>query len=573
MTTALLGAAVFPSARAAAEVALDTSIGDEEAYTETGATPETSIGDEESTAGIDTSTATGDENGNVTEAAGTESSLGDEVGGMGVGTESSWGDEGGMFGAGTESSQGDEGDGAGVASEFSLGGEGEGSSVGGESSLGDEDEGGGAGISVESSLGDETETASVNVETSLGDEGQGAGVEEESSQGDEGSVGTGGDGNGTGGNGNNNGGGNTGNGSGGNSGNGGNGIGNNGGNGGSTTLPPPIQNPPPQPSAVQQGGSGGGGGGGAGSYPLTISNASVVPAGRNAAKVWWYTNMPVTSRLAYGTTSAGVLEGAPRYGYGHATERTSVATTTHVFVVGGLETGRPLFFRPVAYRPGYTDTLGPELTFTLPALTEVNGSSSCAPYLSAYLRRGNENSPQEVLRLQIFLNAREGASLPLSGVFDGATEAAVHAFQTKYAHDILKPWGENERSTGFVYITTLQKINSLVCGTPLERSTEEESVLEAYHRRAEVPVPARESVPSTEDRSAPTPTEEPFIIGGAPTASSSLAAIFYGALLREALWALAVLTALAALLVLFIHLRRRRAERAARDTFARMREL
>ncbi|MBI5645121.1 hypothetical protein HY970_03415, partial [Candidatus Kaiserbacteria bacterium] len=63
-----------------------------------------------------------------------------------------------------------------------------------------------------------------------------------------------------------------------------------------------------------------------------------------------------------------------------------------------------------------------------------------------------------------FLNGETGTSLPISGFFGVLTENAVKAFQLKYAADILTPWGITE-PTGYVYKTTLWKINMIYCAS------------------------------------------------------------------------------------------------------------
>jgi hypothetical protein len=50
----------------------------------------------------------------------------------------------------------------------------------------------------------------------------------------------------------------------------------------------------------------------------------------------------------------------------------------------------------------------------------------------------------------------------VNGTYDAPTLAAVHAFQIKYAGDILTPWGIS-KSTGFTYLTTRKKINEVYC--------------------------------------------------------------------------------------------------------------
>ena len=87
---------------------------------------------------------------------------------------------------------------------------------------------------------------------------------------------------------------------------------------------------------------------------------------------------------------------------------------------------------------------------------------SCEPLLTQYIKPGRLNSKDEVQRLQSFLNAFEGEDLQLSGSYDAATQAALKRFQSKYAEDILAPWGIS-KPTASVYYTTQRKVNSLYC--------------------------------------------------------------------------------------------------------------
>lgn len=105
-------------------------------------------------------------------------------------------------------------------------------------------------------------------------------------------------------------------------------------------------------------------------------------------------------------------------------------------------------------------------------LGEVLGVSTVNPmcnYLNNYLKRGNANDKVEVMKLQVFLKASEGASnLAINGIFDDATFDAVSNFQKKYSSDILTPWGyDNNESTGYVYILTKKKINEIFCKTQI----------------------------------------------------------------------------------------------------------
>ncbi len=90
-------------------------------------------------------------------------------------------------------------------------------------------------------------------------------------------------------------------------------------------------------------------------------------------------------------------------------------------------------------------------------------AQSCAPYLTAYLTPGGANDPAQVRKLQSFLiGERLGNGALVTGAFDAATAAAVKRFQTKYAANVLEPWGYR-KPTGDVYYTTELQINALAC--------------------------------------------------------------------------------------------------------------
>lgn len=95
-------------------------------------------------------------------------------------------------------------------------------------------------------------------------------------------------------------------------------------------------------------------------------------------------------------------------------------------------------------------------------LTPQEDVASCDMYLTAFIRPGAKNDSEQVKKMQKVLHDVEGAGVEENGLYDGPTLAAVHAFQTKYAQEILTPWGI-DRSTGFVYLTTRKKINELFC--------------------------------------------------------------------------------------------------------------
>jgi len=87
---------------------------------------------------------------------------------------------------------------------------------------------------------------------------------------------------------------------------------------------------------------------------------------------------------------------------------------------------------------------------------------SCDTYLTAFIRSGFKNDESQVRRLQTALRDFESAPVSVNGVYDAATLAAVHVFQTKYTSDILTPWGAHA-STGYVYLTTRKKVNEIYC--------------------------------------------------------------------------------------------------------------
>jgi hypothetical protein len=86
---------------------------------------------------------------------------------------------------------------------------------------------------------------------------------------------------------------------------------------------------------------------------------------------------------------------------------------------------------------------------------------SCGMYLNSYMRIGANNNPDEVMKLQAFLN-EQGYSIPVNGVFGASTEAAVKAFQKAHAAEILAPWGITD-PTGYVYKMTRYVMNNMVC--------------------------------------------------------------------------------------------------------------
>ena len=82
------------------------------------------------------------------------------------------------------------------------------------------------------------------------------------------------------------------------------------------------------------------------------------------------------------------------------------------------------------------------------------------------MRKGANNDPVEVSKLQSFLVDQEGNTrVQVNGVFDTATDVAVLAFQEKHSSIELGPWAI-KIGTGYVYRTTTKRINDLYCARP-----------------------------------------------------------------------------------------------------------
>jgi peptidoglycan hydrolase-like protein with peptidoglycan-binding domain len=140
------------------------------------------------------------------------------------------------------------------------------------------------------------------------------------------------------------------------------------------------------------------------------------------------------------TAPASVSSGGGSYSYTAPTTTTNtsvvtpVVTVTHKPLLGGGEPNVP---------------------------TEFQGQV-CKRYMREYILPGANNNPEEVKKLQTFLN-EYGESLPVDGTYDLQDIEAVKRFQTKYKNQILSPWGLDS-ATGRVYRTTTAKINLMMCG-------------------------------------------------------------------------------------------------------------
>ncbi len=116
----------------------------------------------------------------------------------------------------------------------------------------------------------------------------------------------------------------------------------------------------------------------------------------------------------------------------------------------------------------------PALPSAVPAKTGTQPKSTpplpiCKPLLLKFIRKGAKNDPKEVRILQDFLRKNEGfSSVATTGFYDTITLNAVHDFQIRYQKDILGGWNLTT-STGYVYKTTLKKINELYCKQQKDR--------------------------------------------------------------------------------------------------------
>ncbi|MCX7837715.1 MAG: hypothetical protein N2323_07230, partial [candidate division WOR-3 bacterium] len=113
----------------------------------------------------------------------------------------------------------------------------------------------------------------------------------------------------------------------------------------------------------------------------------------------------------------------------------------------------------------------PPTGVVLGAATEKGqvAGAQCELYLLSYIKLGADNDPEEVKKLESFLNEYLGLDLPLDGVYDLKDFQAVKQFQLLLKDKILAPWVELgclpnvDTATGYVYKTTQWAINSFFC--------------------------------------------------------------------------------------------------------------
>jgi hypothetical protein len=112
-------------------------------------------------------------------------------------------------------------------------------------------------------------------------------------------------------------------------------------------------------------------------------------------------------------------------------------------------------------------------------------AASCPLITATVLRAGIANDTDQVDRLQGFLD------IPVTGVFDAATVAAVESFQGEYLSDTMGPWGVIS-PTGIVSITTKARINNIACGTSDALSAADLALIASF--KANVSVSATSTV-------------------------------------------------------------------------------
>lgn len=250
-------------------------------------------------------------------------------------------------------------------------------------------------------------------------------------------------------------------------------------------TPTPTVEPTPTPTPIVTIAFSGGGVAGLG---LAItSELNVETKDNTSVVITWLTSHFSTSRVIYDTESGKFdPNGAPpSYGmafYHEGDDSGLEKVTFHTVTLTGLISGETYYFRTVSLG---SFIVSGEKSFTLSGSLSAresgdNVSGSCN-YFSDYIGFQN-NNPEAVKKLENFLNNYEGEKLSVDGAYDEKDRVAVMRFQNKYKKDILGPWGLN-LATGFVYITTKNKINEIYCQRDIELASEESVILKRYSEK------------------------------------------------------------------------------------------
>ncbi|HWA32372.1 MAG TPA: peptidoglycan-binding protein [Candidatus Paceibacterota bacterium] len=92
----------------------------------------------------------------------------------------------------------------------------------------------------------------------------------------------------------------------------------------------------------------------------------------------------------------------------------------------------------------------------------LGAQTSCGIYVDKYLRVGYHNDPENVRKVQTFLNSYMNAGLVVDGIYGPKTADAVGAFQVARAQNVLAPWGLTV-PTKIFYLTTQTEVNNIMC--------------------------------------------------------------------------------------------------------------
>jgi len=112
------------------------------------------------------------------------------------------------------------------------------------------------------------------------------------------------------------------------------------------------------------------------------------------------------------------------------------------------------------------------------------GAFGYCSILTGDMRYGANNNVNDVVALQNFLKNVEKLNVDVNGTFDQKTHNAVVAFQNKYSDVVLAPWGLRS-GTGYVYITTIKKINQIACNQPLTLNASELAIINSSKNRTQ----------------------------------------------------------------------------------------
>ena len=186
--------------------------------------------------------------------------------------------------------------------------------------------------------------------------------------------------------------------------------------------------------------------------------------------------------------------------------------TKHSILVTSIELENIHYFRPMSVEKNVR-VIGVELNALI--------GGSCGQYLFEFIKINDVNNPEEVRKLQIFLNDFEGFNLDVTGIYNQITYDAVVEFQNKYGNDVLSPWGL-ESDTGYVYLTTRKKINEIYCKfeIPFPLTLDQQTEVEAFKTLLEsleaqgLPLPATGGVGLAPP--PPAETGPSFVDTGAP---------------------------------------------------------